>query len=154
MDTVVYRGGFWENMLGPISPLIGPPSRRSLGQNMLRPLPNRPGVFFTSLSANLGVPAQNILGPAPTPSSPPQCFSLPSLQAWNKTCLGPPHPAVIFTLVSVVWGPTRWQAPVLLFRRALAMRTTLACSCKNTISKVNYKPFLQERLYMSFCFTD
>ena len=46
------------------------------------------------------------------PTDPQQCFSLLSLQTWGSGTkhLDPPHPAVIFTLFSVAWGPTPRQA--------------------------------------------
>ena len=54
-----------------------------------------------------------MLGPAPPPSSPQQCFSLPSLHAWNKSCLGPPPPSSDFYSFFCGMGPPPTSRPTL-----------------------------------------
>ena len=66
-----------------------------------------PSSAFHSLLCKLGGSGTKYVRARPTPIEPQQCFSLSSLQALNKTCLGPSHKAVIFTLFSVVPTPGR-----------------------------------------------
>ena len=111
MDTVVYRGGILgQNMLGPISPphrtqCFSLPSLQTRGfwdKICNGPSPNPPAVFFTPLSASLGVLAQNMLGPVPPQSSPQQCFSLPLCKP-EQNMSGPAPPSSDF--YSLFCGP-------------------------------------------------
>ena len=60
-----------------------------------------PAVIFTPSLQAWGSGTKKKFRARPTLIEPQQCFSLPSLQAWNKTCLDSPHPAVI--LLSFLW---------------------------------------------------
>ena len=128
------------------------------------PLPARPteppsSVFYSPL-CKLGDSGAKHVRARPTPIEPPAVFFTPISASLEQNMFGPPHPAVILTLFSVAWGPHPLADPRPTrptgsgHAHHLAGLGSLWRSCKNTLSKENNKPFLQERFYMSIGFSN